>query len=209
MTKFVVLDLETTGLQTCPVPDARAVQTIAQPIEIAAVLYDPDGDVAPHGKTVSFVPYHDQRAMLATVEFGALAVNRYFERRLFDVMSNPRETDEQIGQLVQLLDGATIVGANPAFDVAILWPWLRARVFGDLADVRPPWSFRLFDVEAATMVAHGLDRVPSLRQCAKLWEVPPPPSNAVHTALGDALVTCEVFHSIRAWSLNQDAVVKP
>lgn len=203
MTKFVVLDLETTGLQTCP-PNQ------AEPIEIAAVLYDPDttADTAPHGTVLSFVPYHDQRDMLARAEFGALAVNGYFERRLFDAVLTPAETNSQIEALCELFDGATIVGANPAFDTAILWPWLRARTFGGRSQSSPPWSFRLFDVEAATMVAHSLDRVPSLAQCAQLWEVHTHAHNA-HSALGDALVTCDVFHAIRLWSLNRDDPSEP
>lgn len=190
--KYVVLDLETTGLDVWT----------AEPLEIACVLYDPDGgDLAPHGKTLTFVPYHDPREMARTADFGALAVNRYFERRLFDVMSSPGETDKLLGELLELLDGATLVGANPAYDAAVLWPWLRRRIHGDVTgpEIRPPWHFRLFDVEAATMVAHDLERIPSLKRAAELWHVPAPPHSS-HTALGDALVTCEVFHAIRVHS---------
>lgn len=195
MSKYVVLDLETTGLETVENgPNPRAT-----PLEIAAIAYDPNaGEAAPHGQIVSFVPHHDQRAMLETVEFGALATNRYFERRLFDAMDTPADTGRHIDALVELLDGATIVGSNPAYDAAILWPWLRERLPENKRG-RAPWRFRLFDVEAATMTAHNLDAIPSLDRCATLWNVERP-AGTPHSALGDAMTTCEVFDAIRQWS---------
>lgn len=181
MTRYVALDLETTGL------DPR----FAQPVEIAAVeLTGLDDPEALYGKVMSFVPYHPRETVNNASQV-SLAVNRYYERRLFEKMLTPRETDQCVAELVDLLTGATLVGANPAYDAAILWPWLSAHAPEIEA---PPWDFRLYDVELATAVHADLDAIPSLRSCCKRFEVS---NNAAHTALGDAYAAADVFYALR------------
>ena len=177
--RCVAVDLETTGLDT---------QT-AFPVEIAAVEALPD-DPGVYGTIQAFVPFHE-RAQINEASADALAVNRYFERRLFAKMSTVTATAAEIDKLVTLLDGATLVGANPAYDAAILWQYLRERTDLD----SPPWHFRLYDVETATAAALGLDAIPGLAKCADLWNIDTDPTQ-LHTAAGDAFLTADVFTAV-------------
>lgn len=187
MTRYVALDLETTNL------DPR----LAFPLEIAAVTYDPDPNTTPdtptdpYGLTTCFVPHHP-RTIVHEAEPVALAVNRYYERRLFEQMSDAPETARQIDALIRQLDGATIVGANPAYDAAILWRYLST--FADLTS--PPWHFRLYDVEVATRAHLGLEYTPSLAQCLDLYHLGT--IEGAHTPIGDAFAALDVFHAIES-----------
>lgn len=180
--RYIALDLETTGLDTHHV----------RPLEIALV----DIGAVAAGESwpvTTFVP-HQSREQLAAADWQALAINRWFERRLFQRMPDSPALNALLAEDVLVeLDGAYIVGANPAFDSAVLWNWLRPYASTDL----PPWKFRLFDIEAATMVAHDLDTPPSLRRCCELWSVE---LNEAHTAAGDALATAQVFLQLRSWA---------
>lgn len=71
---LIVVDLETTGLG----PQCA-------PIEVAAINVDT-------GETLEFVPYIDLSKV--SIEPQAFAINRYFERGVYDVMLNPDETDD-------------------------------------------------------------------------------------------------------------------
>ncbi|AKJ72274.1 3'-5' exonuclease [Gordonia malaquae] len=178
--KYVALDLETTGL------DPR----VDHPLEIAAVEVFPDQPERGYGKVHTFVPWH-ARSIVNEASPEALSVNRYFERRLYAQKLDVARTDDALRELVAMLDGATLVGANPAFDAAMLWAWLDRNI--DLA--APPWHFRLYDVEAATAAALGLPRVPGLSKCAKELGINTDPYPA-HTALGDAFLTADVFVAV-------------
>lgn len=186
MTRYVALDLETTSLDTHR----------AYPLEIAAVEVTPDDDPGVYGAACVFVP-HTDRSVINAADDEALAVNRWYERRLFDHMASPDGTRAAIGELVAMLDGATLVGANPAYDAAVLWRWLRAMTdYHGTHDLEsPPWHFRLYDVEVATAAALGLDRIPGLAKCADLWSIDTDPSVA-HTAAGDAFLTADVFNAV-------------
>lgn len=178
--RYVALDLETTSLDT----------RVAFPLEIAAVEIRLD-DPGVYGRVLTFVPYHVP-GVLHRADPEALAVNRYYERRLFEQMSSSAATDQLIDELTTMLDGATLVGANPAYDADVLLAWLRAR--GRAKDAAP-WHFRLYDVEVATAAALGLDRIPGLSTCAEVWGLDTDPSVA-HTAAGDAFLTADVFAAV-------------
>lgn len=80
---LIVVDLETTGLG----PQCA-------PIEVAAINVDT-------GETLEFVPYVDLSRV--SIEPQAFAINRYFERGVYDAMLNP---DDTITAWSDLADGA-------------------------------------------------------------------------------------------------------
>lgn len=120
---FVFLDTETTGLN----PARHQVWE-------AAYAVGEDGPV------VRGFLQHDA----STGDPAALHMNHYFDRvNGADLM----EALKFEGELKSALRGATIVGANPAFDMA----FLRAR-WGD-----EPWHYRPLDVESYAMPILGYD----------------------------------------------------
>lgn len=111
----------------------------------------------------------------------ALVVGRYRERHVRTDAIN--SIGFEIG-VRALLEGATLVGANPAFDAAFLKKrWNEA-----------PWHYRLLDVCAYTAGALGLDYVPGLAECAKLLGIDALPD---HTAAQDVAVTREAYRAAK------------
>lgn len=180
--KYVAVDLETTTL------DVR----YAVPVEIAAIPFDLD-DPGVYGLPEIFVPAHD-RSVPATADPAALAVNRYYERRLWAQALTPGDTDRAVDRLLSMLDGATLVAANPAYDSAVLWSWLSARR-PDLA--APPWNHRLFDVSLATAVALNWWPIPGLASAAGLLGLDYD-ADALHSAAGDAFLAADVCTAVHA-----------
>lgn len=82
--------------------------------------------------------------------------------------------------------GATIVGANPAFDAVVLERLLRSEGY------LPQWHYRLLDVEAMTAGYVG-SVVGGLADCCKLFDIP---RDGAHTALGDARDALRIFDRI-------------
>ena len=183
MTRYVALDIESTGLDK-----SRAV-----PLEIAAIEYEPaefDTRPAHKGRTILLAPRH-RMEVFATADPEALTINRFFERGVYrDWPMGSDETAEALGELCDFLRDATIVGANPAYDTAVLGRYLRERI-----QRVEPWHHRLYDVECATAAVKGLNSIPSLKDCLTLWDLPP--QQDAHTALGDARAALAVFHAIR------------
>ena len=146
---FVYLDTETTGLD----PDRHEVWEIA---------YAVDG-----GPILSGVVAHSLRYADPT----ALAMNGYLDRGTVGVPSDVESICRSA------LEGATLVGANPAFDAA----FLRAR-WGVA-----PWHYRMLDVEAYAMGALGWDVPKGLATIAEAlavghgYDIPKPD----HSAAGD------------------------
>lgn len=167
--RFVAIDIETTGLGASAVP-----------LEIA--LIDIDSEVAQLA-----VPYVSPAAMGAA-DPEALAVNRYYERRLFRDALSERDTYDRAHELAEWLTGATLVGANVAFDASVFARWL------EWHEVGPSWHFRLYDVEVATMTAYGLSAIPSMRRCCELLDID---NTDPHTAYGDACAAAEAFRRLR------------
>ena len=179
--RYVAVDLETTTL------DIR----YAEPLEIAAIPFDPLDPGVYLLPVETFVPHHPAE-LVHRADPQALAVNRYYERRLFDLMLTPADTDAAVNTLCELLDGATIVGANPAYDSVVLWAWISKRR-PDLA--APPWHHRLYDVSLATRVAQGMNRTPGLGECATIWGLDHDLGRA-HTAAGDAFLAADIACSV-------------
>lgn len=148
MTHLVYLDTETTGLD----PDRHHIWEIAYAIN--------DGPIES-----AFVPHSIVGASETALEVGG-----YYRRISF------RVSDQFERGLATDLEGATIVGANPAFDAA----FLRAR-WGFA-----PWNYRLLDIETYAAAVLGYRTPPSLKTIQEElvkrgFKIPAPD----HTAAGD------------------------
>ncbi len=114
----------------------------------------------------------------------ALTVGRYWERQ------NAGATPHPMAQhwLAQKLTGVTLVGANPAFDAAMLTQLIGA----------PVWHYRLIDVEVMAMAIFDWARPAGLlsvaTKCASLGHEIPTPD---HTAEGDVRTTRAVYDALR------------
>ena len=163
MGTLVYLDTETTGLD----PDFHQVWEIAFALD--------DGPI--HSMVVA---HHTLGA-----DPEALAVSKYYERGGpvggWDRRRRRMLASEAFEKtVIDALADVTLVGANPAFDAAMLTArWGAA-----------PWHFRLLDVEAYAMGALGYDRPRGLATItrdlrARGFEIPQPD----HTAAGDVATT--------------------
>lgn len=147
---LVYLDTETTGLD----PNHHHIWEMAYAIDDGPI----ESAIVPH--------------TIAGADDKALEIGRYFERTALRHVS----TQFEMGMMSDL-EGATLVGANPAFDTA----FLRAR-WGIT-----PWRYRLLDIEAYAMGALGWDEPKGLAAIAETlvigegYEIPAPD----HTAAGD------------------------
>lgn len=196
--RYVAVDLETTTLDT----------RLAEPLEVAAVPFDPwePGVYTDSPLPLTFVPFH-RPAVLHGADPAALAVNRYYERRLFESMLDPAATAAAADRLVELLDGATLVGANPAYDAAVLWEWISARR-PDLG--APPWHHRLYDVSLATRVAQGMNRTPGLREAYQIMMLDHAPREEDwHTALADAYAAADICAAVETRHGREAATADP
>jgi DNA polymerase III alpha subunit (gram-positive type) len=157
----VVVDVETTGLD----PAEHVV------VEVAWWCLET-------GEKDRFVPPHGDFEMRdAMVQ--ALTVNGYYDRGL----DNPSGWDRDgtaLHRLHEVLQGQTLVGANPLFDIAFLGP-----LFAGAGLAVQPWHYRVLDVEAYARGVLGLDYMPSLSRVCELLAVEP----GDHTAAGDVAAT--------------------
>jgi DNA polymerase-3 subunit epsilon len=164
---LVFLDVETTGRD----PDRHEVWEIAYAIDDGPIR----SAIVPHTFT--------------NPDPKALAMNGYLDRALD---AKPDRAFEDL--LRARLDGATIVGANPAFDAA----FLRAR-WG-----YAPWHHRLWDVEAYAAGVLVLDKVPGLATIAMMLdglgrEIPEPD----HSAAGDVATLRACFRALQDLATGQ------
>lgn len=161
--RLVYLDLETLGLT----PGVHDVWEAAWAID--------EGQIMSAYLAHSFYPHQE----------AALEVNGYIER--FDhTLVDP--LDEQL--LYSALEGATVIGANPGFDCAML----SARWGG-----AEPWNYRKIDISSVAMVAFGLAQPPGMRVIVQTLhahghdQVPEPD----HTAAGDVAALRDAYRALR------------
>ena len=158
---LVFLDTETTGLD----PERHEVWELAYAVD--------DGPIC------SSKVHHSLRNADPT----ALLMNGYLSRPDSLPLDQIRLESDAQGVLV----GATLVGANPAFDAG----FLRAR-WGVA-----PWHYRLFDVEAYAAGVLGWDGPKGLAAIraalADDYDIPAPD----HTAAGDVATLRACFYALR------------
>ena len=166
---IVVVDTETGGLA----PNAIV-------LEIAAVNIDT-------GEEFRAVPFVTP-SQLSTAEPEALAINRYYERRVFkDMLEDATANTNAFNWLREMLDGNVFAGSNPAFDAPLI-----ARLLGCA-----PNHHRLLDLSAyaAGVLGLPLGELPGLAKVCELLGVE---NEDPHSALGDARATAECFRRLRA-----------
>lgn len=92
-----------------------------------------------------------------------------------------------------LLEGKTIIGANPAFDTTRL----------QLRWGRQPWHYRLIDVESMAIPVLDLDKPLGLKDLVdRLTQLGFTIPQNDHTAAGDVLATREVYRALRSLGRN-------
>ena len=131
------------------------------------------------------VPYVTQ-AQLTSAEPEALAINRYYERRVFsDMLENAEANKNAFTWLANMLDGNVFAGANPAFDAPRI-----AKLIGVT-----PYHHRLADVSAYAAGVLGIPptELPGLNKVCELLGVV---NDDPHSALGDARATAECFRRL-------------
>lgn len=163
--ELIYLDCETTGLD----PNRHSVWEIA---------YAFDNDDVPAS---CFVPHSLEKA-----DAKALEVGNYWKR----YWSGPTQEHAVAfeDRLKTGLVGRTIVGANPAFDAAMLQArWGIA-----------PWHYRLLDIESYAMPYFGWNKPKGMRSIydsltAEGYSLPEPN----HTAAGDVRTLRAAHHILR------------
>lgn len=178
MRPLVYIDVETSGLD----PERH---------EIWEIAYAVDG-----GEIQSSFVRH-QRITLDWDTIAAARVNHYVDRCPpgFAGVTRPAHLRYDDGEadyagvdferdLIEALEDATLVGANPAFDAAML----RAR-WGFA-----PWHYRLLDIEAYAAGFLGWSEMRGLAGVAEALGVAAPD----HTAAGDVHCVRECWRAMRA-----------
>ena len=165
MSELVFLDTETTGL----IPGRHQIWEAAYAVGL-------DGDVV-HG-----LLQHD----MSTADPAALHVNNYVDRTAgkdFDIIAAIKFE----GAFKTALRGATLVGANPAFDASML----QAR-WGEQI-----WHYRLLDVESYAMPILGYDRPQGLAKITEdLRERGFEIYTADHSARADVLALRDAYKAL-------------
>ena len=170
--QLIVCDVESTGLTP-----GRHV-----PIEIAAIN-------TTTGEELYIAPYVEPSAW-GRADPAALAINRYFERRVPDRIEIAPDELVKANTLAEWLSGNTLAGANPRFDHAML----------DLFFARyevDSWEphHRLADLSAYAAGVLGIDpaELPGLSDVARIVGIGDAPD---HTAMTDARVTWQCFKAL-------------
>lgn len=165
--RMLFLDVETTGL------DAN----LHQLVEVAWVLREPDG-----------TEFEDEMVCEHTLDGAdedALAINGYHER----IAPRPRTPNEVVAaRLAEALEGAAVVGANPAFDMDFIVPFLRAN------GMSGSHHHRLQDVSSlcAPFTTGRGRKLAGLAACAQALQVSYD-ATAHHGALYDARLALAVY----------------
>lgn len=133
-----------------------------------------------------FVPVHNRRMVMHDGEIEAFRVNGYLDR-IVDRMLDKHESRRRVWALHGQLDGATLIGSNPAFDAAML-----TRLF-KTEELPPPWHHRLWDVSAYAAGVLGLDELPGLAKVCDLLDIEP----GDHSAEADVQATGLCFRELQ------------
>lgn len=181
--QLVVVDVETTGL----------VRGRHFPLEVAALNVTT-------GEELYFIPALPDHA-LECASGDALAINRYFERRLYEHKCNWRDTESRWDELWEMLSGNTLGGSNPTFDADMIIAGYAAALRGGFPAGTVPepsqvWHHRLADVSAYAAAALQLaptELVGLADVCKELCV----DNAAPHTAMGDARATAECFRILQ------------
>lgn len=194
--KIAFCDTETTGLDPF----------LHDPWEIAVILRDGDKPDTEHVYRI--------QPDLTNAEPEALKINHYHERTSAEGWRWD-DSETAAHRLYALLDGAVLVGSNPAFDADMI-----GKLFGRHYDQPRPWHYRMRDAadmaagylygRASELTRLGCDasyyeRVDKYlaegwksRELSRAVQVEPPGDDA-HQALADARWMRDVY----------DAVTKP
>ena len=167
-TTLCFIDCETTGL------DPR----IHQPYEVSWWLED---EAEPRSAWLA----HD----LMHADAKALEIGGYWQRKAWAAQDGGWMFTESPRTLALVLEGATLVGSNPAFDAAMLTRYIGA----------PVWHHRMIDVAQAGIWVFDWDRPKGLADVATAcrergYDIPEPD----HTAEGDVRATRAVYEALRA-----------
>lgn len=173
---LIIVDTETTGLN----PGRHHI------VEVSAIN-------TRTGDELHFVPHLPSSAR-ETMDFDALRINRYLERRLDEQALNFEDTGTRYAELWNMLDGNTLAGSNPSFDASMLVVAFGAHVE---AGTDAPWHHRMIDLGTYAAGVLGLELTSSLglgAVCERLGVT----NWAEHTVLGDARATVECFAKLQA-----------
>lgn len=120
----------------------------------------------------------------------AMSINRYFERRVFDHIEPMPDERAKALRLGEWLEGNTLGGSNPRFDLAMLQDFFGRHE----VDTQP--HHRLADLSAYAAGVLGLDPTeqPGLAGVALRCGLGDPPD---HTAMTDARVTWQCFKALK------------
>lgn len=188
------VDTETTGLDPFQ----------HDPWEIAVILRQPAEGEQEHVFRIA--------PDLTNADPKALEINRYFERTSAEGWAWD-EPQDAARRLYQLLNGAVLIGSNPAFDAEML-----THVFGRYYWQPKPWHYRTIDITTLAVGAlYGRASEWTRKDCDAAWyskvakavgwpwrsydvsrhvEVEPPAKAVAHTALGDARWARDVFDAV-------------
>jgi DNA polymerase III subunit epsilon len=174
--RVIVVDVESSGLS-----QGAAI------LEVAAI------DMTT-GRELYFVP-HVHRAALMGADPEALAINRYFERRVPAEMLSECETAAKYQELMDMLGGNTLAGSNPTFDAALIRQQRAGSVVSGTFAIGEVWHHRLADLSAFAAGTLGLPlgELPGLAKVCELLDVK---NEGEHSALGDARATAECFRKL-------------
>ena len=120
----------------------------------------------------------------------ALEVGQYYERGGYQHFAWDRHFEWELIEDFEDRAPATLVGANPAFDAAML----KARWGG-----KTPWHYRFLDVEAYAMGALGYEKPQSLKTIvADLRDLGYEITESDHTAANDVEAVRDAHKTLQA-----------